>query len=399
MYSDPSDLMREMLKHWLQTAINPRPTWRAVVTALRSRSVDEQSVAEQLESKYCTSAQPVVHESNSPIKEEKSEGVEAHDQITDKIGQSLPDSESPTASAARHNSSTNPPSSEGSQKTPFGCGCGKCTFFSFIEGGCPTPLPSASSFPYLDLSGLTHEQQQDLRGRLRFESEKIMLRFQELVSATIKSFKRRCVPPDELVSHVMALGAFDPVFKESQEPVFRLCFKELKAADTIPRVFVILYDYFSFFNYHIIEHIIKTLGTKKDKARLRRYQEDFNQYAKRRIFECLPEFGLVSDTDHADIFVKLDSQYDNYTVAQIEGFRHKLSEILRVSFQGVLRLCRVDKGCFQLMFQVPSFVQQEIFPLSKEQERALSGLHVIRLTCGNYQFKVRFWVWIFRFYI
>ena len=160
---------------------------------------------------------------------------------------------------------------------------------------------------------------------------------------------------------------------------------------------MILNDYFSFFNYHIIEHIIKTLGSKKDKARLRRYKEGFNRYAKRRIFECLPEFGPVSDVDNADIFVKLDSQYDNYTVAQIEGFRHKLSGILRLSSKGILRLCRVDKGCFQLMFQVPSFVQHEIFPLSKEQERALAAMGVIRLTCGNYQFKVRFWVWVFRF--
>ena len=207
--------------------------------------------------------------------------------------------------------------------------------------------------------------------------------------STIKSFKRRCVPLDELVSHVMTLGAFDPVFKEPQEPVFRHYYEELKAADTIPKVFMVLNDYFSFFNYHIIEHIIKTLGSKKDKARLRWYKEDFNQYAKRRIFECLPEFGPVSHVDHADIFVKVDSQYDNYTVAQIEGFRHKLSDILRVSSQGILRLCRVDKGCFQLMFQVPTFVQQEIFPLSREQEKALVAMDVIKLTCGEYQFKVK----------
>ena len=222
-----------------------------------------------------------------------------------------------------------------------------------------------------------------------------MIRFQELVSSTIKSFKRRCVPLDDLVSHVMALGAFDTVFKESQEPVFRFCFKELKAANTIPKVFLILNDYFSFFNYHIIEHIIKTLGTKKDKARLQRYKEDFNQYAKRRVFECPPEFGAVSDADHADIFVKVDSQYDNYTVVEIEGFRHKLSDILRVSSQGILRLCRIDKGCFQLMFQVPSFVQQEIFPLSKEQEKALAAMGVMKLTCGEYQFLVKLLMFLF----
>ena len=298
-------------------------------------------------------------------------------------------SECPTTSAAKQSESTGPPPSECSQKLPFGCGCGKCTFFSFIERGCPTPIPSASSFPYLDLSGLTHEKQQELRGRLWSESRDIMIRFQELVSATIKSFKRRCVPLDELVSHVMALGAFDPVFKGPQVPVFHDYFKELKAADTIPKVFMVLNDYFSFFNYHIIEHIIKELGTEEDKSELQKYKEDFKQYAKRRIFECLPEFGLISDTDHAGVFVKVDSHYEKYTVAEIEGFRHKLSKILQVSSQGILHLCRVDKGCFQLLFQVSSFVQQKIFPLSREQEKVLEDESVIKLICGEYQFLVR----------
>ena len=284
---------------------------------------------------------------------------------------------------------TSPPPTEGSQNPPFGCGCGKCTFFSFIERGCPTPIPSASSFPYLDLSGLTHEQQQELRGRLRFESQQIMIRFQKLVSATIKSLEQRCITLDKLVSHFMTLGAFDPVFKEPQVPLFQYCFQELKAADTIPKVFLVLKDYFSFFNYHIIEHILKELGTEEDKAELQRYKADFDQYAKRRIFECLPEFGPVSNADHADIFVKLDSQYDNYTVAQIEGFRHKLSDILRVSSQGILRLCRVEKGCFQLTFQVPSFVQLRLFPLSREQESGLAAIGVFRLTCGEYHFQVK----------
>ena len=169
-------------------------------------------------------------------------------------------------------------------------------------------------------------------------------------------------------------------------PLFQYCFQKLEAADSIPKIFLVLKDYFSFFNYHVIEHIIKTLGTKEDKLELQRYKDDFNQYAKRRIFECQSEFGPLSDTDHADIFVKVDLQYENYTISEIEVFRHKLSEILRVSSEGILRLCRVEKGCFQLTFQVPSFVQQEIFPLSTEQEVALVKEGVIKFTCGKYQF-------------
>ena len=170
--------------------------------------------------------------------------------------------------------------------------------------------------------------------------------------------------------------------------MFQFCFQRLEAADTIRKVFSILKNYFSFFNYHIIKHIIEELGTEEDKARLQTYKQDFDQYAKRRIFECLPEFGPVSDEDHADIFVKVDAHYENYTVAEIEVFCHKLNEILRVSSQGILRLCRVEEGCFQLTFQVPSFVQKKIFPLSRDQERALEAKGVIEFTCEDYHFQV-----------
>ena len=216
-----------------------------------------------------------------------------------------------------------------------------------------------------------------------------MIRFQELVSGTIESLIQQSVSQDKLVSHIMTLGAFDPVFKEPQVPVLCYRLKELKAANTMYEIFLVLNDYFSFFNYQLVEHIIKALGTKENKAELQKYKEDFNQYAKRRIFECLPEFGPVSDENHADIFVKLDSQYDNYTVAEIEEFRRKLSKLFRVSSKGILRLCQVDKGCVQLTFQMPLFVQQEIFPLSREQERSLAAMGVIRLTCGEYQFLVK----------
>ena len=104
----------------------------------------------------------------------------------------------------------------------------------------------------------------------------------------------------------------------------------------------------------------------------------------------LPTSELVSLTNdnHADIFVKLDSQYENFTTAEIEGFRHKLSKILHLLPQEILHLYRIDNDFFQLKFQVPSFVKQKIFPLSREQEKSLAAKGVIRLTCGEYQFLV-----------
>ena len=59
---------------------------------------------------------------------------------------------------------------------------------------------------------------------------------------------------------------------------------------------------------------------------------------------------------------------------------------MHISFQGILRLCQIDRGCFELTFQVPSLVQQEIFPLSREQEMALEEEGVVKLKCGKYHF-------------
>ena len=278
-----------------------------------------------------------------------------------------------------------PTPKEGPQKPPFKCGCGNCTWTSFISGCCPARTSSASSFPYLDTSGLSHKQKQELEERLQFESEGIMMQFQKLVSAIFQSLIRRKVQPGNLVVQVMTLGVFEPMFKDPQVPLLQHRLVELKAADTVAKVFMVLNDYFSFFNYEIVEHIIMELGTDIDKANLRTYEENFDQYMGRRIYECGLHQGLESKTDQPNIIVKLDEKYDTYSGAKIKRFCHKLSETLHLS-NGVLRLCRVEKGCVQLTFQVPSFVQQKIFPLSRKQETILRDEGVIKLTCGEYQF-------------
>jgi len=154
--------------------------------------------------------------------------------------------------------------------------------------GCPKALSSASSFPYLDLSGLTPDRQQVLRGRLQKELKIITIQFQYLVSTTLNSLEERNVTVKNFITHIKALGTYKPVFKESKVPIFQERLKELENAEDISAIFQILYDYMSFFNYHIIEHIISVLGTEADKARLRSYKASFQQYAKRRVCNLQP---------------------------------------------------------------------------------------------------------------
>ena len=150
------------------------------------------------------------------------------------------------------------------QRPSFGCGCRNCTFRSYMESGCPEPIPKTSSFPFLKVSGLTHEQQQELKSRLRVESQEIMFKFQQLFSRVYKSLCERKVTVDTLVTHLLLLGALDPVHKGSQKPLLNTFSKELWNAGSIEKVLYIISDYFSFFNYHVIEHIVNELGTDQD---------------------------------------------------------------------------------------------------------------------------------------
>ena len=63
-----------LVRYWLQTAVDPRPSWEAVVAALRSPVVDKKCIAEKLESMYCASVQHA-KESNGFTKMEKSAGI------------------------------------------------------------------------------------------------------------------------------------------------------------------------------------------------------------------------------------------------------------------------------------------------------------------------------------
>ena len=50
-FSDPKDLLMEMLKTWLMT--NDNTTWKTLTEALKSRSVGASQLSSELEKKYC----------------------------------------------------------------------------------------------------------------------------------------------------------------------------------------------------------------------------------------------------------------------------------------------------------------------------------------------------------
>jgi len=192
----------------------------------------------------------------------------------------------------------------------------------------------------------------------------------------------------------MSLSALDPVLNKAKvpvtnTPVFRECQKELRNAKSINDVFFSIQDFFSFFNYKIIEHIIAVFGTNDDQKEVQKYKETFERYCKRRVFECPPHiYGSRSESGHACLVVKKDDVLSNFSMNELRVFQYKLYRILQVT-EHTLQLLSVEEGCLQLTFQIPSFLQHLIFPLSEDQQKSLKVEGVLMLMCGGYLFPAQ----------
>ena len=235
---------------------------------------------------------------------------------------------------------------------------------------------------------MSNEENRHLYDKLFAESVDISYKFQDLFSLTTDSLRLREIPVKELGRHLECLGNLNPTFEDSGEPVFRKNLRELKKMDSVDDAMSVINNYCSFFNYRMLEHIINKLGVEQDKANLARYEEDFARYGERHVFECPDVVGQMSEEGQAKMLLKLDESFDNCSVNHLYAFVKKLANLLKMNTTA-LRLCRINPGCLELIFQLPLSVQRSTFPLSIDQGVALAGVGVTYLSCGDYQFTTQ----------
>ena len=233
---------------------------------------------------------------------------------------------------------------------------------------------------------MDEDEKERLHQRLFAESERMEDRFQELFKATRASLIERNISVGELLKHLDCIGSIKPLYKDVTLPVFGCRLPELRRTDSVDDAMSIISSYCSFFNYRIVECIIGNLGAEQDKTNLQKYKEEFSVYAQRHVFECPAEVGQIDEDGHANMFVTLDTTFDSYTVSHLYAFVSNLQKVLKIPPMS-LRLCRIGPGSLKLIFQLPLSVQQTTFPLSTNQEAALTDLGMTILSCGYYLFN------------
>ena len=205
-------------------------------------------------------------------------------------------------------------------------------------------------------------------------------KFSNLVMKLRKSLESRIILK-KLTTCLMDVSCYKQVFESPNQCLFREKREDLQKATDIYDVWDVIRGYFSYFSYGLIEHLTDHLGSEEDKENFINYVKEFEEYAKRKI-HCPKKFGSDSRDDSTEIIVKLDSTYDKCELLYLKQFQEILSKILKVN-ANVLLLREINEGCIQLVFEVPSFIPSDIFPLTPNQEAELRDLGVIQLDCGT----------------
>ena len=269
------------------------------------------------------------------------------------------------------------------------CGCGQCSLSSWLQNGCSSTNEQNVKYPYLDLSRLNHKDRRALEAKLNGECKNIKLKFSKLVFNTQVSLKHQNVTVEELASCLSDLGTYEAV--SPNKPVLSHHMDDIYKAKNIHDVFRLLINYRSFFNYHIIEHIIDIFGTEEDRKNLSAYKEALKVFLKRRVFECPENICKPLDGDHrTDLVVKIgkSNSETEFSMAEILNYQAIVSEILGLNIAALL-LCNISKGCVQLVFQIPKFVVADgkIFPLNVTQTGALQAKGIIKLRCECFDWE------------
>ena len=225
---------------------------------------------------------------------------------------------------------------------------------------------------------------------LKQQSIDIERKFARLAASTFRSLVTRNISKDCLVACLMGFSCLAMTTDGSDQLVFRKQRRKFEdRSATVATVWSVIGNYFSFFDYDILEQIVDCLGTDQDKQNIAKYKDEFAAYAKQRlIIDPVSSEDNSSDEENASVLVILDSFYDVCEIGELKRLQINLSRILNLK-EGVLKLCKVKKSCIQLVFEIPDFITSDVFPLSSDQESALRELGVTQLDCGDYHFRAK----------
>ena len=173
------------------------------------------------------------------------------------------------------------------------------------------------------------------------------------------------------------------------KPLFAAECSKLDEASELVDAFEIVGNRCSWFNHSFLEQVIKMYceGNKKTEKAHKAFCAHLKRYCEHRIRKCPLKNGFGSGgKKDVKIVMKVDREWDDIRIEQLEEVVFNVARILNVR-RYLLMLSSVEQGCVQLTLVVPSYFPDAAFPLTSEQEAAMTEMGVTDLQCGSYHFS------------
>lgn len=264
--------------------------------------------------------------------------------------------------------------------------CGECSIEQYLSvEGCPkrSSERKVNIFPYLRTGNLDDNKRAELEKRLRTDTKKMILSWNNIICKIAESFEEQQVSLDKVKLAVLSLGAFaEGIGVELLNPADR---QKIEVARNITTVFITLTKYTSFFNYEIVEHLIETFGSSEDCKMWQKYLDDFNKFCNKcNVFEVPSDIlssGVQDSTTATKIFVPKCTE----NMANLKGvhkFRQRIADIFGLKI-AALRLCSIKDGCLELHFLISSRIIDVIYPVSPDVQSVLKRIGVREIFCRS----------------
>ena len=136
-------------------------------------------------------------------------------------------------------------------------------------------------------------------------------------------------------------------------------------------------EYMSFFDYNILEYLIDEYGSDTIKKRLKKYEDEFEDFSKRRVIEC--PSNAFGESEKSEKVVKLisDKELDKLTVADLRKFKQRVYRILGYK---LIKVVKVEGGSVKITFRM---FEIDKISITKEQRISLQREGVISITYGD----------------
>ena len=277
--------------------------------------------------------------------------------------------------------STNGSYQEGLSPCPsFQCRCGKnCTLDSFVKGKCHQQ--SRELFPYLKLEHLSRRDRDKLVRKLTSEAQTMVSIFADLVVDTFKSLEKQGISVEMLRADTITFGQ-----QKLPKPYSDDHIQTLASASSVRdvQIFLVGYRYISFFNYGILQKMIRLYGTETDKSNFEDYLVKYSSFCKRSVFEVpstmidqlspeIEESLVIKINEHTWFSSQGRRNGEVFTMEDLYAVEESIGKIIGLESTYIL-VRDIKEGCVELTFAFASDIK--VLPLSLLEQMQLSSLGI-----------------------